>query len=94
MVEKDPKNALARFGLANELMRAGEYAEARDVLNAYLAMYDDEGAGYRFLAQACEKLGLVDEAKDAYRRGIGAAGRHNHPSMAAEFEMRIEDLDD
>jgi predicted Zn-dependent protease len=94
MIAKNPANALARFGLANELMRAGEYAEAREALTAYLGMHDDEGAAYRLLAQACEHLGLGDEARDAYRRGVDAARRHNHPSMADEFEARLEELED
>ena len=94
MIAKNPANALARFGLANELMRSGEYAEAREALTEYLGMQEDEGAAYRLLAQACERLGLGDEAKDAYRRGIDAARRHNHPSMADEFEARLEELED
>jgi predicted Zn-dependent protease len=94
MAAKDPKNALARFGLANELVKAGEYAEARQSLDAYLAMHDDEGAAYRLLALACEKLGLLEDAKEALRRGVDAASRHGHPSMAGEFEAKLEDLED
>jgi predicted Zn-dependent protease len=94
MIAKNPSNALARFGLANELMKAGEYEAARAELDAYLALGDDEGAAYRLLAQACERLGLVEEAKDAYRRGADAARRFNHPSMVDEFEARLEDLED
>jgi predicted Zn-dependent protease len=94
MIAKDPANALARFGLANELMRSGDYAEAREALTAYIGMKDDEGAAYRLLAQACERLGLGDDARDASRRGVPPARRHNHPSMADEFEARLEDLED
>lgn len=94
MVDKNPNNAAARFGLANELLKAGEYEEVRAEVGRYLAMHDDEGAAYRLLGQACEKLGLVDDARDAYRRGVSAATRHNHPSMAGEFEAKLEDLDD
>jgi predicted Zn-dependent protease len=94
MVEKNPDNALARFGLANELMKIGAFEEARRELDAYLARHDDEGAGYRQLAAACEKLGRLDEARDALRRGVDAATRHNHPSMVDEFTARLEDLED
>lgn len=93
MLAKDPTHALAQFGLANELVKAGEFGEARDVLTSYLAANDDQGSGYRLLAQSCEKLGLPDEAIDAYRRGIVAANRHGHPGMAQEFEDRLDDLD-
>lgn len=94
MLEKDPANALARFGLANELMKAGDYAAARGELETYLDAREDEGAAYRLLAQACERLGLVDEARAALRRGIEAASRHGHPSMVDEFAARLEDLED
>ena len=93
MAAKDPTNALARFGLANELLKAGAYEEARAALAEYLGMHDDEGAAYRLLGQACEKLGLVDEARDAYRRGVDAATSHGHPSMADEFAAKLEDLE-
>jgi predicted Zn-dependent protease len=94
MAAKNPANALARYGLANELVKAGEYAEARTTLDEYLAAHDDEGAAYRLLGLACEKLGLVEDARSAYRRGVDAATRHGHPSMADEFSARLEDLDD
>jgi E3 SUMO-protein ligase RanBP2 len=94
MAAKDPDNPLARFGLANELVKAGEFEEARASLEAYLASHDDEGAGFRLLGRTCEALGLIDEAKAAYRRGVDAASRHGHPSMAAEFAEKLEDLED
>ena len=93
MLAKDSTNTLARFGLANELIKSGEFETARAELDEYLTTADDEGAGYRLLAQACEGLGRTHDAIDAYRRGIAAATRHNHPSMASEFEMKIEDLE-
>jgi len=36
----------------------------------------------------------VGEAKDALNAGIAAARRFGHPSMAAEFEARLEELDE
>ena len=94
LVMKDPKNALARYGLANELIKEERYEEARSVLLEYLSMHDDEGAAYRLLAAVHEKLGRVEEACEAYRRGVDAARRHGHPSMAAEFQAKLEELED
>ena len=94
MVAKNPENALARFGLANEALKAGLYDEAPEQLVAYLARYDDEGNGYGRLAEALEKLGRQDEARAALRRGIDASRRFGHPGMASEFEARLEELDD
>ena len=94
MVATNPGNPLARFGLANEALKAGLYDEARENLEAYLAAHDDEGNGYGRLAEALEKLGRTDEAKDVLRRGIAASQRFGHPGMASEFEARLEELDD
>jgi predicted Zn-dependent protease len=94
MVQKNPDNPLARFGLANEALKAGEWEEAREQLEAYLAGYDDEGNGYGRLAEALVRLGRVGDARDALGRGVEASLRFGHPSMAAEFEARLEELDD
>ena len=94
MVARDPANPLARFGLANEALKAGLYEEARDQLERYLAAYDDEGNGYGRLAEALVRLDRLDEARDALRRGIEASRRFGHPTMAADFEARLEELDD
>ena len=94
LVARNPANALARFGLANEALKAGLYEEARDQLVQYLAAHDDEGNGYGRLAEALVRLDRPDEAREALRRGIAASNRHGHPTMAAEFEARLEELDD
>jgi predicted Zn-dependent protease len=92
MVARTPDNALARFGLANELLKAREWAEAAEQLEQYLARYDDEGNGWGRLAEAYLALGRTDDARTAWERGIAAATRFGHPSMAAEFEGRMDEI--
>ena len=94
MVARQPGNALARFGLANEAMKAGLHEEAREHLEVYLANYDDEGNGFGRLADALLGLGRTDEARAVLARGIAASLRFGHPSMAAEFEARVEELEE
>jgi len=93
MVRANPNNPLARFGLANEALKAGEWEEAREQLEAYLAAHDDEGNAYGRLAEALVQLGRPDEARDALRRGVAASERFGHPTMAAEFEERLEAME-
>lgn len=93
MVAKNPNNALARFGLANEALKERLWAEAAEHLEAYLALHEDEGNGYGRLAEALLHLGRQDEAKQALERGIAAASRYRHPGMASELEARLEELD-
>lgn len=91
MVAKNPANMQARFGLANEAVKAGALEEALEHYRAYLAGFDDEGNGWARLADVLDQLGRGGEAVEARRRGIDAAYRHGHPSLAAELEERIED---
>ena len=90
MVAKNPGNALARFGLANEALKDGLWDEAREQLEAYLQLHDDEGNGWSRLAEALERLGRTDEARAALEKGIAASHRFGHPGMAAELEERLE----
>jgi len=92
MVAKNPTNALARFGLANEALKAQLYEEAVDHLRVYLSSHQDEGNGYGRLAEALVKLDRIAEARSALREGIEASGRFGHPGMVTEFEARLEEL--
>jgi len=93
MVAKNPENHLARFGLANEAIKLGLHAEAAEQLRAYLALHEDEGNAWGRLAESLLALGRADEARDAFRQGIAASQRFGHPSMAAEFESRLEEIE-
>ena len=93
MVAKNPTNVLARFGLANEALKAQLYDEAAEHLRVYLASHDDEGNAYGRLAEALVKLGRIDEARTALRDGIDASQRFGHPGMVNEFEARLEELE-
>lgn len=90
MLASDPSNTMVLFGLANEYLKAENYTEAIPALENYLNQADDEGAAYGMLAKAYEKQGSRDKAKIAYERGIEAATRHGHPSMAADFQETLE----
>lgn len=92
MVTKNPGNMQARFGLANEAVKEGALEEALEHYQAYLDGFDDEGNGYARLAEVLERLGRSDDARDVLRRGITAARRHGHPSLADELEERIDGL--
>ena len=94
LLKKDPNNPLGRYGLANELFKSELYEEAIVEIEEYLELKDDEGAVYRMLAECHIRTGNIENAKEAYAKGIEAANRHGHPSMAEEFEEAIEFLDE
>lgn len=92
MLEADPSNTMVLFGLANEYQKTEDWQKTIETLEDYLTKADDEGAAYGMLAKAFEKIGDRENAKKAYNRGIIAADKHGHPSMAGEYR-EILDLD-
>lgn len=88
MAAKQPSNPLARFGLANELLKAGLLDEAEAELAAYLAVHDDEGNGWLRYADTLHALGKQEAVRAAREKGMAAAARHGHATLVAEFEER------
>ena len=93
MVAKNPGNALARFGLANEAYKERLFEEARENYEAYLAASDDEGNAYGKLGEVMHALGRTDDARAAFHRGIEAARRFGHAGMVNDLEARLEELE-
>jgi len=91
MLERSPDDPRLLFGLALEHLKRGETEEGVRHLRRYLEEADDEGNGWGRLGAALRDLGKVREAREAYRRGVEAARRHGHPTMADEFQAVLDD---
>lgn len=85
-----PDDPRPHFGLALEFERAERWEDTVDELRHYLERSDDEGNAYGRLGRALRELGRDAEAQEAYQRGVEAAYRHGHPTMAQEFEDVLE----
>ena len=85
MLVSDPINSSILFGLAKEYEKAGQNQEMIETLERYLAISDDEGNGFGMLARAYQMADQLPKARDTYQRGIEAATKHGHPSMAEEY---------
>jgi Flp pilus assembly protein TadD len=94
LLEDRPDDPRLRFGLALEYEKEGCWEDVVEQLELYLQAADDEGNAWGRLGAALHRLGREDEARDAYRKGIEAANRFNHPTMAAEFEQTMADWDE
>jgi Flp pilus assembly protein TadD len=92
MAEARPDDPRAHFGLALEYEKRAGWEDVVRTLHRYLQLTTDEGNAYGRLGHALRQLGRDDEAREAYRKGIEAAYRHNHPTMAMEFEETLEDF--
>lgn len=92
LVEKNPKDAMARRMLAEELFQNGDYADVVAQLEAFLKLQEDEGSAYRILGDALVKLGKKKDAQWAFRHGAEAARAHNHVQLASELDQRYREL--
>lgn len=92
LVAARPSDPRLRFGLAVELLNRGRTRAGAEALEAYLSMAEDEGNAWSRLGAARAELGEVEEAREAYRRGLEAAERLGHDSMVEEMEEALENL--
>ena len=92
MLAQDPKDPTLHYMLGNEYFNGQMLDEAVATFRQYLALADDEGAVYRMLAHSLERLGKVEEARQAYRDGLAAATRHHHQPMIDEYTQALKDL--
>ncbi len=90
LLRSRPDDPRLRFGLALEYERAGRPDDAVRELQAYLGLAEDEGNAWGRLGALLRDAGREEEAREAYRRGIEAAYRHGHPTMAEEFEEVLD----
>lgn len=92
MVERNPGDPRAHFGLAAEYEKLELWDAVVEELQQYLTMTADEGNAWGRLGRALKHAGRAGEAREAYLKGIEAARNHGHPSMAAEFEEILAEM--
>lgn len=90
LLEQNPHDTFARYGLAMEYTKAGELEQAVAEFRAVLASNADYSYAYFHGGQTLEKLGRVDEARDMYEQGIAAASRTRDLKGAAELQGALD----
>ena len=89
MLSENPDNTFARYGLAMELVKAADFAEAITEFDDLLAHDETYAAAYFHGGQAYEKLGQVDEARQMYEKGIEVTTRKGDGHTRAELEAAL-----
>jgi predicted Zn-dependent protease len=93
MLEAGRDNALLRFSLGNEYLKAGDATSAVEHLRAAVRHDANYSAAWKLLGRALEASGAVAAALDAYREGAAIAERKGDKQAAREmavFARRIE----
>ncbi len=89
MVEQEPLNSFARYGLAIEYAKGGQLEDAVTEFKELLARDGTYVAAYFHGGQALEKLGQVDEARAMYERGLEACAQKGDLHTRAEIEAAL-----
>ncbi|HYP15177.1 MAG TPA: hypothetical protein VEQ63_14705 [Bryobacteraceae bacterium] len=91
MLEQDPKNTFARYGLAMEFVNNGEHQQAQAEFDELLSLTPEYVPGYFHAGRNLEKLGRTDDAKAVYEKGIttatAAGDMHARSELQAALDM-------
>jgi tetratricopeptide (TPR) repeat protein len=90
MVEQNPSDSFARYGLAMEYRNSGDPEAAMGQFEALLAAHPDYSAGYYHGGQTLEKLGRIAEARALYLRGIEATTRKGDLHTRDEIQAALD----
>ncbi|MGC9159190.1 MAG: tetratricopeptide repeat protein, partial [Terracidiphilus sp.] len=90
ILEEDPGNSLARYGLALEWVRRGETAAALAEFDT-LAVHDPGyTAGYFMAAQMLAAAGRPGEAIERLKRGIESATLSGNRHACSEMQAMLD----
>ncbi|HVO99708.1 MAG TPA: tetratricopeptide repeat protein [Bryobacteraceae bacterium] len=89
LLEQNPSSSFARYGLAMEYVKAGQFDRAMEAFEAVVAAEPNYSAAYFHGGQTLEKMGKIDEAREFYRRGIAVT---RDPHALSELEAALDIL--
>jgi tetratricopeptide (TPR) repeat protein len=89
MVAQDSNNTFARYGLAMEYAKSGQYQQAVEEFRALIEKDATYSAAYYHGGQALENLGRIEEARTIYEKGIEASTRKGDLHTRSEIEAAL-----
>lgn len=85
--------ALLRFGLGLQYLNAKDAARAAEHLRAAVGFDPGYSAAWKLLGKALVESGRLEEAADAYRKGIEAAQKKGDKQAAKEMAVFLRRLE-
>jgi tetratricopeptide (TPR) repeat protein len=89
MLEQNPQNSFAHYGLAMEYANTGQLDEAVGAFRSLIETDQSYVAAYYHGGQALEKLGRTQEARAMYEQGIEASTRKGDLHTRSEIEAAL-----
>jgi predicted Zn-dependent protease len=93
ILEQNPSDAFARYGLAMEHANQGQTGPALTEFDRLLSTHPVYTAGYFMAAQTLVKAGRTDEAKTRLEQGIASAQRTGNSHALSEMEALLMELE-
>jgi len=90
MLQQNPRDSFARYGLAMEYANCGELENAVAEFRALLEFNPDYAAAYFHGGQALEKLGRLDDARQSYEKGIEVTSRTGDQHTRGELQAALD----
>jgi tetratricopeptide (TPR) repeat protein len=90
MVAQNPNDSFLRYGLAMEYRNGGELEAATAEFRALMAGAPDYVAAYYQAGQTLERMGRLEEAREAYKKGMEAAARKGDSHARGELAGALE----
>ena len=92
-VAQDPDDSFSRYALALELEKESRAPEALPQLREVIARDPSYVAAYYHLGRLLTQTGLVEEARDTYRRGLDVAIASGDQRARSEIQEALEMLE-
>jgi tetratricopeptide (TPR) repeat protein len=92
ILQQNPNDAFARYGLAMELASQGNLEAALEQFAQLLDQHADYTAGYFMAAQTLQRAGRIDEARERLRQGIASAARTGNHHAQAEMQAALDEI--
>jgi tetratricopeptide (TPR) repeat protein len=91
-IRATPQDPFPRYALAMEYKNGGRLDDARATFDALMASHPNYTAAYLHAGNTLIALGLRDEARAVYERGIEACGRAGDGHARGELEGALASL--
>ena len=92
ILEQNPADAFARYGLAMALAAEGRNENALTEYDATLTHNPDYVPAYQMSAQLLLRLGQTNAARDRLEQGLAACERTSNAHARSEMQAMLDDL--
>jgi folate-binding protein YgfZ len=92
VLEIDPVDQVANFGLGSIYLDTGKFEEALAPLKTVVEHYQDHSAAYLALGKTLEKLSRKEEAAEVYKKGIEAASKKGDLMPLKDMQTRLNQI--